>query len=78
MKEKRIIEAKGEKLAIFIPSSLWTKGLTFFPEDKDFIQVGTWGYDKGVQLQPHIHNEVRREISRTQQVILVKTGGLKS
>lgn len=74
MKEKRIIEAKGEKLAIFIPSSSWTKGLTFFSEDKDFVQVGTWVYDKGVQLQSHIHNELRRESSRTQEVIFVKSG----
>ena len=71
---ERIIEAKGERLAVYLPSSLWSKGLTFFSKDEDFLQVGVWGYDKGIKLQPHIHNEVKRDISRTQEVIFVKSG----
>ena len=76
MKEKKLIESNGTRLAIYLPSSSWSKGLTFLSDDKDFIQVGIWGYDKNTKLQPHIHNEVRREISRTQEVIFVKSGGL--
>ena len=71
----RIIEAGGEKLAIYLPSS-WGKGLSFFSEDSDFIQVGVWGYDKGIKLQPHIHNEVRREVLKTQEVIFVRSGSV--
>jgi len=69
----RVIEAKGERLAIYIPAS-WEKGLSFCSQEGDFLQVGMWGYDKGVKLQPHIHNEVRREPSRTQEAIFVKSG----
>jgi len=33
-----------------------------------------WGYDKGTRLQAHIHNEIKREVSITQEVIFVKSG----
>ena len=68
------IESKGERLAIYFPSGAWGKGLSFFTDDQDYVQVGVWGYDKGTKLQPHIHNEVRREVLRTQEVIFVKRG----
>jgi len=74
MSGQRVIEAGGRRLAIYLPASSWVKGLTFFSEDKDVLQVGVWGYDKGKRRQPHIHNEVRRDISRTQEVIFVKSG----
>ena len=69
----RVITSKGERLAIYIPSS-WEKGLNFFSEEDDFLQVGVWGYEKGIKLQPHIHNEVKREAVRTQEVIFVRSG----
>lgn len=74
MNKGEVIQAKGGKLAVYFPSSSWGKGLTFLTEDKDFIQVGIWGYDKGIRLQPHIHNEAKREFLRTQEVIFVKSG----
>ncbi len=70
----RVIESKGERLAIYIPSSSWGEGLSFFSEEDDFLQIGFWGYDKGIRLQPHIHNEVKREVVRTQEVISVRSG----
>jgi len=70
----RVVEAGGERLAVYLPAESWTEGLSFYSADDDFVQVGVWGYDKGVRLQPHVHNEVRREITRTQEVIFVKSG----
>ena len=69
----RIIEAKGERLAVYIPSS-WEKGLHFFSEEKDFLQVGTWRYEEGVKLQSHIHREVKREITKTQEIVFIRSG----
>ena len=57
---------------------LWQKGLNFFSKDKESIQVGTWGYEANKKLQAHSHNEVVREIPRTQEVIFVKQGKLKA
>ncbi|MBA7630127.1 hypothetical protein ES703_37637 [subsurface metagenome] len=72
----RVIEAKGQRLAIYLPSSSWGEGLNFVSEEGDFLQVGVWGYDRGIRLQPHIHNEARREISRTQEAIFVRSGSV--
>ena len=71
---QRTIESNGNRLAIYIPASVWGKGLNFLSSDQDSIQVGIWGYDRGKKLEPHIHNEVPRRIVRTQELVLVKTG----
>jgi len=70
----REIFSHGRKLAIYIPSSSWAQGLTFFSQNDDFIQVGIWGYNQGKKLQPHIHNEIKREINRTQEVVFIRSG----
>lgn len=73
IKEKDIVLArliKGE--------DVWKKGLSFFSQDQDFIQVGSWGYDKEKHLLPHIHNEVPRQVLWTQEVIFVKQGKIQA
>ena len=57
---------------------LWKGGLSFFSQDQEFIQVGSWGYEAGKELKAHIHNEVRREVLWTQEVIYVKQGQIKA
>jgi hypothetical protein len=56
----------------------WRDGLNFFSPDGDFIQVGTWGYGTGKELKAHIHNEVRREVLWTQEVLFVRKGRLRA
>lgn len=53
---------------------VWKDGLAFFSQDQEFIQVGSWGYENGKVLKAHIHNEVKREVLWTQEVIFVKQG----
>jgi hypothetical protein len=66
-------------LARLIPASVaWHDGLDFFSPDGDFIQVGTWGYGTGKELKAHIHNEVRREVLWTQEVLFVRKGRLRA
>ena len=76
MDQQEIFGANGKKLAIYFPAASWQKGLTFLTQNQDFIQVGIWGFDHGAKLQPHIHNDIQREITRTQEVIFVKRGKL--
>lgn len=62
-------------IAKYISSNdAWGEGLKFFSADEEYIQAGTWGYDEGKKLLPHIHNEVPREVLWTQEVIFVKKG----
>jgi uncharacterized protein YjlB len=66
-------------LARHIPAATaWHDGLNFFSQDKDFIQVGIWGYSAGKELKPHIHNEVKREVLWTQEVLFVRKGKLRA
>lgn len=74
MSQVETIESNGERLAVYFPHSAWEEGLTFLTKDTDFIQVGLWGYDKDRKLQPHVHNEVEKKASRTQEVVFVKSG----
>ncbi len=64
--------------AVHITNDEWKAGLNFFSNDEDFIQVGTWGYDKGKHLAAHYHNEVPRHISFTQEVLFIKQGAIRS
>ncbi len=76
-----IIEIKDGDLVLarHIPAqAAWRDGLNFFSQDEDFIQVGIWGYGAGKQLKAHIHNEVKREVRWTQEVLFVRTGKLRA
>ncbi len=76
-----IVEIKEGDLVLarHIPASVaWNDGLNFFSQDEDFIQVGVWGYGAGKELKAHIHNEVKREVLWTQEVLFVRSGTLRA
>lgn len=76
-----IVEIKDGDLVLarHIPAdAAWQNGLSFFSQDNDFIQVGVWGYGAGKELKAHIHNEVKREVLWTQEVIFVRKGRLRA
>jgi len=65
-------------LARHIPNSDWKEGLSFYSQDEEFIQVGTWRYDSGKELLAHIHNEVERKVYWTQEVLYIRKGSIKA
>ena len=72
-----IIEIKDKEtvLARYIPSKYaWKEGLNFFSENKEFVQAGTWGYQKNKILHAHKHNVVIRKTEITQEVLYIKKG----
>ena len=58
-KEKLIIH-DNVLLAKLILGDSWNQGLSFYSDEKDFIQVGTWKYNSGKELLAHKHNIVPR------------------
>jgi quercetin dioxygenase-like cupin family protein len=78
--KKNILEVtdKGEVIAKLVPESAWEENLGFYSDDSDFLQVGTWRYDKGKLLARHIHNKVERTINRTHEVLYVVSGSVKA
>jgi hypothetical protein len=77
MKVKKI-EAGGQTLAVLLAGDDWPEGLAFYSDDSDFVQVGTWNYDKGKTLLAHKHKTSLREADRTQEVIFVKEGSIRA
>ncbi len=66
-------------LARHIPADLaWQNGLNFFSSNGDYQQVGTWGYEHGKQLLAHTHNEVKREVLWTQEVLFIRNGKIRA
>tara|TARA_Y100000748_G_C15501438_1_gene490262 strand:- start:2063 stop:2482 length:420 start_codon:yes stop_codon:yes gene_type:complete len=74
------IKKDGKVLARYIKASeVWGgESLSFFSEDKEYIQAGSWNYNKGKKLLAHTHNEVERSVLFTQEVIFVKSGSLRA
>tara|TARA_R110001592_G_scaffold278865_2_gene546184 strand:- start:937 stop:1347 length:411 start_codon:yes stop_codon:yes gene_type:complete len=76
-----VVEIKDGDLVLarYIPAeAAWGEGLRFFSQDEEFVQVGVWGYGAGKELKAHIHNEVKREVLWTQEVLLVRQGMLRA
>jgi hypothetical protein len=76
-----ILEVKEGSLVLarHIPSEdAWGQGLRFFSPDSDFVQVGTWGYGEGKELLAHTHNEAKREVPWTQEVLYIRKGRIKA
>ena len=64
-------------IARLIEPDDWKDGLSFFSNDAEFIQVGTWSYSKGKQIQNHVHNEFPRTAYLTCEAIYMVSGIMK-
>jgi len=76
-----IREIRDEDILIarYIPANGHKKGLNFFSNDKEFVQVGSWyRYPKGKYLHKHYHNKLKRVVNITQEVIIVIQGSIKT
>lgn len=73
---KQIVH-KGEVVAIFHKQNEWKQGLDFLTEDKDYIQAGTWWYEKGRVLKAHRHKTNPRIVERTQETFILLEGRLR-
>ncbi len=76
--EIREIKYDNLVLARHVPSEAWSEGLGFYSNDEEFVQVGSWQYNKGKELLKHIHNQVERSVDRTQEVLYIKRGSIKA
>ena len=74
------IKKDGKILARYIRASeAWGHdNLSFFSQDEEYIQAGSWNYNKGKKLLAHSHNEVERSVLFTQEVLFVKSGSLQA
>ncbi|MBF0362949.1 MAG: hypothetical protein HQK49_18160 [Oligoflexia bacterium] len=64
-------------IAIIVRGSYNDEGAKFFTPNSFSQQLGYLSRPKGYLVKPHIHNLVIREVSYTQEVLVVKSGIIK-
>ena len=63
--------------AIIISSRYNEKGIHFFTPDDFSQQVAFMNHPRGKVIEPHVHNNVVREVHFTKEVLYVKKGRLR-
>ena len=78
--EKMVREIKdnlGNTMAIIVPSQYESEGISFFTPDEYSQQLAYMHHPSGHVIAPHVHNEVKREILYTKEVLVIKKGKLR-
>jgi mannose-6-phosphate isomerase-like protein (cupin superfamily) len=68
------VENESTTLAIIIRAQFQKDGIEFFTPDDYSQQLAYMNRPKGYRIQPHVHNEVRRDVVMTQEVLFIRSG----
>lgn len=61
-------------LAIIIPAGFKKEGIEFFTPDNFSQQLAYMNRPEGYNIPPHVHNEVKREVKNTLEVLFIRSG----
>ena len=68
----------NEVLAMILSADFSEPGIHFFTPDTFSQQLGYMKHPTGKVIVPHLHNQVRREVFYTQEVLFIKKGKLRA
>jgi len=68
------IQHDGQIIAIILYKDYHNEGISFITPNHFSLQMGYMCRPKGYEIQPHIHNPVKRETTGTQEVLFIKSG----
>jgi len=71
------IEHEGRLLAIIVRHEFDSPGIAFFTPNELSQQLAFMRHPKGKVIEPHVHNPVPREVSYTQEVLVLRRGRLR-
>ena len=71
------IKFKEKLFAIIIKANYVSKDIEFFTPDNFSQQLGYMKREKGYEISPHLHNPVKREVSYTKEVLIIKSGKVR-
>ena len=71
------VTIKDKILAIIFRSTTIAEGIHFFTPQEFSQQLGYMNRPQGYVIQPHIHNEVKREVFYTNEVLFIRSGKVK-
>ncbi len=73
----REITFDGQLLGIIISSHFRQAGIHFFTPNDLSQQLAYMHHPAGKVIQPHVHNPVPREVTYTQEVLIIRSGKLR-
>lgn len=75
--EMEKINYLGQQLAIILYDSFKHSGIHYFTINEHSQQLAYMNHPKGKQIDPHVHNPVKREVRYTQEVLFIKSGKIR-
>lgn len=72
-----IITHQKVVLAYILRDQYHKPGLSFFTPDNYSQQLAYMSHPAGKLIEPHIHNSITREVKKTQEVLIIKSGKLR-
>lgn len=71
------IKNNDQIIAMIIKSDYDKPGISFITPDDYSQQLAYMHHSKGHVILPHVHNEVKREVLYTREVLVIKKGKLR-
>lgn len=71
------ITRDGQCLAIIVRAAFRKDGIEFFTPNDYSQQLAYMNRPAGYRIQPHVHNEVHRDVFLTQEVLFIRSGSVK-
>ena len=68
---------ENKTLGIIIRANYKNEGIEFFTDNAFSQQLAYMNRPSGYEIEPHVHNEVPREVQYTQEVLFIKSGQLR-
>ena len=73
---EHVINAK-QLLAIIVRAEFRKEGVHFFTPNDLSQQMAFMQHPAGKTIEPHLHNHLAREVTQTQEVLVIKSGKLR-
>lgn len=71
------ITCQGERLALIIFHPFQSEGVQFLTPGDASFQVAYMKHPTGKWVEPHLHNQIERSITHTQEVFIIKRGKVR-
>jgi hypothetical protein len=72
-----VIQYQNEVLAYILRDDYHKQGLSFFTPDNYSQQLAYMSHPAGKLIDAHVHNDIAREVKKTQEVLIIKAGKLR-
>ena len=74
---EKVHDPAGNLLAILIRRSFRRDGIEFFTPGEFSQQLAYMNRPAGYRIDPHVHNDVQREVAKTLEVLFIREGKVK-